>query len=87
MDIEEALRWAEKNCTEAGTLDRLTSRRVARVLTDEIDRLRIGHDRYQVARRMTPQQWAEAWKLNISTGKPFDEIVDNLRPFMTPNVY
>ena len=51
----------------------------------EIERLRIGHERYETARRMNPQQWAEAWRLNISTGKKFDEIVDNMRPFMRPN--
>ena len=53
--------------------------------SDEIKRLRIGHDRYETARRMNPRQWADAWILNTSTGKPFDEIVDNLRPFMVPN--
>ena len=52
------------------------------VMEDEIERLRAGHDRYETARRMNPQQWADAWKLNLSTGKPFDEIIDNLRPFM-----
>ena len=57
------------------------------VMEDEIERLRAGHDRYETARRMNPQQWADAWKLNLSTGKPFDEIIDNLRPFMMgPNV-
>ena len=57
-------------------------------MEDEIERLRAGHDRYETARRMNPKQWADAWKLNISTGKPFDEIIDNLRPFMMrPNVY
>lgn len=51
----------------------------------EIERLREGHARYEIARRMNPQQWAAAWKLNLSTGKPFDEIIDDMRPFMTPN--
>ena len=45
----------------------------------EIERLRIGHDRYETARLMNPQQWAEACKLNVSTGKPFDEIIDDLK--------
>ena len=57
-----------------------------RALRCEVVRLGAGHDRYETARRMNPQQWADAWKLNISTGKPFDEIIDNLRPFMGPNV-
>ncbi|MFA6204503.1 MAG: hypothetical protein WC710_15095 [Gallionella sp.] len=55
-----------------------------REAADEIERLRVGYDRYEVARRMSPQQWADAWRLNISTGKPFDEIIDQLRPFMIP---
>jgi hypothetical protein len=34
---------------------------------------------------MNPQAWAAAWELNITTGKPFDEIIDNMRPFVMPN--
>lgn len=48
----------------------------------EVARMHKGHERYETARRMNPQQWADAWKLNCSTGKPFDEIIDDLRPFM-----
>ena len=40
MDIEEALRWVDRNCTDAATLDRLRSRRVAKTLADEVERLR-----------------------------------------------
>ena len=43
----------------------------------EYDILKVGHDRYEIARRMNPRQWADAWKLNLSTGKPFDEIIDS----------
>lgn len=49
-----------------------------------IDDLRKGHDRYETARRLSPAQWSDVWKLNISTGKPFDEIIDDLRPFVRP---
>jgi hypothetical protein len=52
---------------------------------NEIERLRDGYQRYETARRMNPRQWADAWKLNTTTGKPFDEIIDNMRPFMVPN--
>lgn len=52
---------------------------------EELERLRTGHQRYETARRMNPRQWAAAWKLNTTTGKPFDEIIDNMRPFMVPN--
>lgn len=47
----------------------------------EIARLRVGYDRYETVRRMNVQQFKDAWKLNIQTGKPFDEIIDQLRPF------
>lgn len=50
----------------------------------EIERLRVGHERYETARRMNPRAWADAWQLNLTTGKPFDEIIDDLRPFVRP---
>lgn len=50
----------------------------------EIERLRIGHERYETARLMHPNSWADAWKVNASTGKPLDEIIDDLRPFVRP---
>jgi hypothetical protein len=62
------------------------ARETLAALHAEIERLQAGHDRYETARRMNPRQWADAWKLNISTGKPFDEVVDDLRPFLRPNV-
>ena len=59
-------------------------------LTEECKTLRAGHDRYEVARRMSPAQWRDAWVLNQRTGKPFDEIVSDLAPFfglrVGPNV-
>lgn len=57
----------------------------ARVLRCEVEWLRVGHDRYETARRMNPQQWLNAWEMSIRTGKPFDEIIDNLRSFIEPN--
>lgn len=47
----------------------------------ELDRLRLGHDRYETVRRMSPAQFKEAWKINIETEKPFDQIIDELRSF------
>lgn len=52
---------------------------------EELAELRLAAERYETARRMNPRQWADAWKLNTTTGKPFDEIIDNMRPFMVPN--
>lgn len=54
-------------------------------LRDQVNDLRKGHDRYETARRLSPAQWVDVWKLNISTGKPFDEIIDDLRPFVRSN--
>ena len=50
--------------------------------SDMIERLSKGNERYETARRMNPMQWSAAWELNITTGKPFDEIIDNMRPFV-----
>ena len=49
---------------------------------EEIAWWRLGCHRYETARLMPPAQWAEAWNLNITTGKPFDEIIDDMRPFL-----
>ena len=49
---------------------------------EELAELRLAADRYETARRMNPKQWADAWKLNTTTGKPFDEIIDDLKPFI-----
>jgi hypothetical protein len=50
-------------------------------LAAENDALRADAERYRTARKMRPVQWAAAWELNIRTGKPFDQIIDQLRPF------
>jgi mRNA degradation ribonuclease J1/J2 len=38
--------------------------------------------RYELIRRLSPREFSDIYQLNISTGKPFDEIVDNLLPFV-----
>ena len=40
MNIEEALRWVDNNCYDEATVNRLRSRKVARTLSDEVERLR-----------------------------------------------
>lgn len=52
---------------------------------DELEKLSIGNDRYETARLLNPRAWQEAWQLNISTGKRFDEIIDELKPFVRLN--
>lgn len=49
-----------------------------------VERLRIGYDRYETVRLLSVPQFQDAYVLNRRTGKPFDEIIDDLRPFMRP---
>ncbi len=53
-------------------------------LRAECEVLRAGNDRYEVARRMNATSWRDALQLNMLTGKPFDQIIDELRPFYFP---
>jgi hypothetical protein len=41
----------------------------------EVERLRAGHDRYEVVRRMNVSAFQDAYVLNRRTGTPFDDIV------------
>ena len=81
--METLHRMAGERCPILG--GRQPEARAAEWALQEIERLRTGHQRYETARRMNPRQWADAWKLNTTTGKPFDEIIDDMRPFMVPN--
>lgn len=51
-------------------------------LTEELTNLRIGFERYETVRRMNPELWTKSWLLSIETGKPFDQIIDELKPFI-----
>lgn len=60
--------------------------------TDEIEKLRaenqrlsLGNRRYEEMRKWSPAVFINAWKLSQQTGKPFDEIVDQLAPFTEAN--
>ena len=44
---------------------------------DELEDLSKAKERYETARKLNPRQWAEVWRRNIATGKPFDEIIDD----------
>lgn len=56
---------------------------IARLEAD-LELARIGALRYEVARRMNVQQWIAAFELNLHGLKPFDQIIDELRPFYFP---
>lgn len=48
---------------------------------ENVELLEAGYRRYEIARTMDPNQWKAAWALNLSTGKPFDEIIDDVGKF------
>lgn len=50
----------------------------------ELAELRLAAGRYEIARRMNPRMWNQAWATNVTTNKPFDEIIDDLRPLVMP---
>ena len=37
--------------------------------------------RYETIRKLNAKQFADLYKVNISTSKPFDQLVDELAPF------
>lgn len=43
----------------------------------ELAELRKAHERYETVRLFTPANLAEAYRVNMTAGTPFDEIVDN----------
>ena len=52
------------------------SERTAALL--ERDEYKIGHDRYEKLRRLSPMQFHELYEKNIQTGERFDTLVDKL---------
>ena len=54
-------------------------------LRAENERLSVGNRRYEIARRLNPAQWAAAFELHIKTDKPFDQIIDEMGPLVSPN--
>lgn len=74
---------ADARITELETALTVRETEIARLSAD-LELARIGARRYETARRMDPRMWADACKLNLFTGKHFDEIIDELRPFMFP---
>lgn len=48
----------------------------------ELAELRLAAKRYEIIRKMSPRAYSNAWELNIKTGKPFDEIIDNIETFL-----
>ncbi len=79
MLIEHAFDIAARADARIAELEQSVAR-----LETELELARVGALRYETARRMDPHRWGDAWKLSLFTGKHFDEIIDELRPFMFP---
>lgn len=47
-------------------------------LIERAREIRLGHDRYQKLRRMTPAEFTRIWKLALSHKNKFDEQVDKI---------
>lgn len=45
-------------------------------LEAEVARLRVGHDRYEIVRRMSSRRFEAMFNESISTDKRFDDLVD-----------
>lgn len=45
--------------------------------------LRKAHERYETVRRLNPRQFSDTWRVSITSGKPFDELVDDMMPAMS----
>lgn len=88
-DLIRRLRWEQKPGAESETTvlmseaaDALEAMQADAVLwRTRGEAMQADALRYNTVRRMNAQAFAEAYKLNIATGKPFDEIIDNLQPF------
>ena len=47
-------------------------------VVEQRDQYKIGHDRYEKLRRLSPMQFHELYEKNIKTGEHFDKLVDKL---------
>jgi len=55
-----------------------TAMDLAKRYKDERDEYKIGHDRYEKLRQLSPMQYHELYDKNIKTGEHFDTLVDKL---------
>jgi len=47
-------------------------------LKEHVRELKIGHNRYEKLRRLSPMQFHELYEKNLRTGEHFDTLVDKL---------
>jgi hypothetical protein len=74
---ESLLQVKDKDIKDARELYQ-TAMELAKKYKDERDEYKIGHDRYEKVRRLSPMQFHELYEKNIKTGEHFDKLVDKL---------
>ena len=56
----------------------ISGRNMLYAIPEIISELKIGHDRYEKVRNLTPEQFTEIYNKNIKTGVTFDTLVDKI---------
>ena len=47
-------------------------------LVERARKIRLGHDRYEKMRRLSPAEFTRLWKSSLLDNKKFDELVDKI---------
>ena len=47
-------------------------------ITSELTKHELGYERYEKLRKLNPRQFQELWETNLTTGQPFDGLVDKI---------
>jgi hypothetical protein len=74
---EALLEVKDKDVNDARELYQ-TAMELAKKYKDERDEYKIGYDRYEKLRRLSPMQFHELYEKNLRTGEHFDKLVDKL---------
>ena len=74
---EALLEVKDKDVNDARELYQ-TAMELAKKYKYERDEYKIGHDRYEKLRRLSPMQFHELYEKNLKTGEHFDTLVDKL---------
>jgi hypothetical protein len=74
---EALLEVKDKDVNDARELYQ-TAMELAKKYKDERDEYKIGYDRYEKLRRLSPMQFHDLYDKNLNSGTPFDTLVDQL---------
>ena len=59
-------------------IKRLRLQLATRATAEELERFKTGHERYEKIRRLNVPQFQALFQKNLSSGKSFDSLVDEL---------